>query len=273
MIFGKKFFYVALLSLFTNFTNFATASAKLGYCFFNENTGEIRENHGHEAFPMQSTFKLVLVAAVLRQAQENPKGLNYLIPVHQSDLVEWSPITKNFVKHSMTLKQLAEAALRYSDNSAANLLLDHIGGPNVLNRYAKNLIKANDFFLVNHEPNLSSKPNQRSDTCSPCGMLECLRVLLNSPNLSEHSRTLLKQWLLTNTTGAKRIRGGVPKSWPVGDKTGTGSYGITNDVAVIYPPKAKPIYLSIYRITDQIDATQDEKALADLTHTLLSSLK
>jgi beta-lactamase class A len=260
--------FFLLCSLTTAFaTKPTTDNTRIGYCYLNENTEVMRESLGDEAFPMQSTFKLALVGAVLAHADHNPKWLNQTIQIHQANLVEWSPITEKYLNQHITIKQLAEAALRYSDNTAANLLLDQIGGPEALNRFAPEL------YLVHHEPNLSSHPNTKTDISTPCGMLFRLRVLLNSPKLSNNSRAQLKQWLLTNTTGNKRIRSGVPKGWSVGDKTGTGSYGVTNDIAVIYPPKAKPIYLAIYRVSDQIDAKHDEQALADLTHTLLSNLK
>lgn len=39
-----------------------------------------------------------------------------------------------------------------------------------------------------------------------------------------------------NATGDKLIRAGVPTDWVVGDKSGAGSYGTRNDIAIVWPP-------------------------------------
>src|SRR5690348_993927 len=75
-----------------------------------------------------------------------------------------------------------------------------------------------------------------------------LRRLLVTDVLSSASRRQLESWLIGNTTGDAMIRSGVPKNWRVGDKTGRGANGATNDVAVLHPPGKKRIFIAIYTV-------------------------
>ncbi|WP_309646709.1 serine hydrolase, partial [Phenylobacterium sp.] len=60
------------------------------------------------------------------------------------------------------------------------------------------------------------------------------------------SRTRLTGWLVANQTGDARLRAGIPKTWKVGDKTGSGSHGTTNDIAVLWPPNRRPMLVAAY---------------------------
>jgi beta-lactamase class A len=48
----------------------------------------------------------------------------------------------------------------------------------------------------------------------------------------------------------------------VGDKTGTGSYGTANDIAVLWPPQRKPIVLTIFTTRREKDAEARSDILA-----------
>ena len=40
------------------------------------------------------------------------------------------------------------------------------------------------------------------------------------------------------------MRAGVPSDWQVGDKTGMGAHGSTNDVAILWPPGHAPVLVA-----------------------------
>ncbi|MFK4595506.1 hypothetical protein RKD30_002173 [Streptomyces pristinaespiralis] len=63
--------------------------------------------------------------------------------------------------------------------------------------------------------------------------------------------------------GAERVRAGVPKGWTVADKTGTGSYGTLNDIAVVWPPRSAPIVISIMSSKATEDAAYDQALIAE----------
>jgi beta-lactamase class A len=49
----------------------------------------------------------------------------------------------------------------------------------------------------------------------------------------------------------------------VADKTGTGAYGSTNDVGIVFPPQGQPVVVAIYYTNTQPDARSDSKTVAD----------
>lgn len=74
----------------------------------------------------------------------------------------------------------------------------------------------------------------------------------------------LVAWLRGNKVGDKRIRAGVPAGWAVGDKTGTGDYGTTNDAGVIWPTSRAPIVLAVYYTQTRADARAKDDVIASV---------
>ena len=66
--------------------------------------------------------------------------------------------------------------------------------------------------------------------------------------------------LVANTTGAQRIRAGLPAGWRTGDKTGSGDRNEVDDVAITWPPGRPPVLLAVY--TDPGDPTSPRIAPA-----------
>ena len=146
----------------------------------------------------------------------------------------------------MTVRDLGAAVIGYSDNTAANLLLKAIGGPEGLTRYARS-VGDPVTRLDRTEPTLNTAlDGDERDTTTPEAMLQDLRELLLADKLSAGSRQLLEGWLIANTTGDKRLRAGLPNGWRVGDKTGTGENGSLGDIAIVWPPDRAPILVVVY---------------------------
>ena len=163
------------------------------------------------------------------------------IKYQQRDLVTYSPITEQHVKDGMTVAALCAAAMQYSDNTASNLLMKILGGPEAVTAFARS-IGDRQFRLDRWETALNSSiPGDRRDTSTPNAMGQSLQRLALGNALEPHLQAQLQAWLRGNTTGAARIRAGVPADWQVGDKTGTGDYGTANDIAVLWPPRRSPV--------------------------------
>jgi len=164
----------------------------------------------------------------------------------------------------MTLAALCAAAIEYSDNTAANLLLQTIGGPEGLTRYARSLGDERT-RLDRVEPHLNSAvPGDERDTTTPTAMVGNLRTLLLGDALSQSSRQLFESWLADNKTGGEMIRAGLPNDWKIGDKTGRGGDGATNDIAIIRPPDKSPILLAIYFVGSTASPEARLGAIADV---------
>ena len=66
------------------------------------------------------------------------------------------------------------------------------------------------------------------------------------------------------TAGAARLRAGLPGQWRVGDKTGTGENGATNDVAIVWPAPGRPVLIGAYLAESNAPARERNEALADV---------
>lgn len=228
-------------------------------------TGRTVGHRSRERFPMVSTFKAVACAAVLRKARTSEPGL-------MGKVVRWSaaqvkpnsPVTAKHVKDGLTVARLCEAAITVSDNTAANMILKQIGGPAGLTRYLRSL-KDPVSRLDRWETELNDwSPRELRDTTTPAAMAGDLRAVAVGNALDPRDRDQLKAWLMATQTGAARIRAGLPKTWTIGHKTGTGgTYGTANDVAVVWPKgSSAPIVMAIYTNRRAADAAVDEKVLA-----------
>lgn len=223
------------------------SGSRIGVVAIDAANGRRLEHRPNERFLLCSTFKLLAAAAVLQRVDRGEEKLDRFVPYTQADILAYAPVTKqHLAEGGMELGALCEAAIEQSDNTAGNLLLQAIGGPAGLTKFARSFGDETT-RLDRMEPELNiSKEGDERDTTSPIAMCSALVRILTINLLSETSRELLQVWLLKNETGATLVRAGVWKDWRVGDKTGRSGQGATNDVAVIYPPEGAPIFVAIY---------------------------
>ncbi|WP_338882356.1 class A beta-lactamase [Xenorhabdus sp. TH1] len=223
------------------------ANGRLGVVLIDTSDNSIISYHANERFPLCSTSKLIAVSAILKKSETNAHLLTQRVHYQQSDLVEYSPITEKHLKEGMTLGELSAATLQYSDNTAMNLLLNQLNGPNEVTHFART-IGDNVFRLDRYEPELNTAiPGDERDTSTPQAMAKSLYHLVLGNALATTQRKQLTEWIKGNKTGGASIQAGVPKDWIVGDKTGRCDYGTTNDIAVIWPvPNRAPLVLVTY---------------------------
>jgi beta-lactamase class A len=69
------------------------------------------------------------------------------------------------------------------------------------------------------------------------------------------------------------IRAGVPTTWRVGDKTGRGDNGATNDVAVLRPPNRPPIFLAIYSVGSTTAASERTATIAEVARLIAEAFQ
>jgi beta-lactamase class A len=245
---------------------------RLGVAALDTGNGRRIEYRAAEQFPMCSTFKFLLAAVILRQGDREP--LDQQLLYGADDLLEWAPITrKHLSEGEMTVRELCAAAIEYSDNTAGNLLLRAIGGPSKLTEHLRSLGDPVT-RLDRTEPSLNSAmPGDQRDTTTPGAMLSNLKLLLLDERLSQDSRSQLEAWLQASTTGAKRIRAGLPSNWRVGDKTGTGENGAASDIAIVRPPERAPILIAIYLVGSASDVDLLDRSIARTASFIVQSLQ
>ncbi|XYH26013.1 class A beta-lactamase [Pantoea ananatis] len=222
------------------------AGGRLGVAVTDTADGAVFTYRGEARFPLCSTSKVFAVAAILKKSESANGLMSEKIAIHKADLVNYNPITEKHVGATMTVAELSAAALQYSDNTAMNALLTRLGGPQQVNAFARS-IGDSTFRLDRKEPELNTAiPGDKRDTTSPDAMMQSLKKLVLGKALAPAQRQQLTDWMKGNTTGANSIRAGLPASWTVADKTGSGDYGTTNDIAVIWPPHHAPLVLVTY---------------------------
>lgn len=238
---------------------------RLGVAILDTASGTSLTHRSTERFPMCSTFKLVAAAAVLARVDRKEDSLDRIIPFTKADLLAYAPVTTQRVgEGGMPLGDLCEAAITMSDNTAANLMLATFGGPTGLTAYARS-IGDRVTRLDRTEPTLNeSTPGDPRDTTSPAAILGTMKRLLLGDALTSASRERLTAWLVATKTGDARVRAGVPRGWRVGDKTGTGSHGSTNDVAIVFPPGRAPILIAAFITQTTATTSVGEAVLADI---------
>jgi beta-lactamase class A len=220
-----------------------------------------------ERFPMCSTFKFLLVAAVLARVDARRERLDRKVAFVKRDLLEYAPVTTAHAGAGfMTVGALCAAAIEVSDNTAANLLIELLGGPQAVTRYARTL---GDSFtrLDRSEPSLNSAiPGDARDTTTPAAMARDARAVLTGSALLPASRKRLTSWTIGCLTGTTCIRAGIPSSWRAGDKTGSGRNGTRNDVAILWPPGRAPIIVAAYLTGATVPSQARAAALARVGH-------
>lgn len=246
-------------------------NARLGVYAKDTGTGMVVAYHADERFPMCSTYKVLTVAAILHRDRQ--PELARRITYTKADLVQPSPVTARHVAAGLTIEQLCQAAVSYSDSTAANLLLGQLGGPAALTAYSRSL---GDHVtrLDRTEPTLNEgTPGDVRDTTSPRAMGTDYESLLLGTALPSSDRSLLTRWMAGNTTGAGRIRAGVPASAKVAEKTGTGGYGTANDIGIIWPTGRKPIVLAIMSTQSNQSAQPSDAIIAQATKAVLAAVR
>jgi beta-lactamase class A len=238
------------------------SNGRLGVAAFNTADNAQLSYRADERFPFCSTFKLLLTSAILARSAHDDGLLARRITYTQGDLVNYSPVSEKHVADGMTVAELCAAALQYSDNSAANLLIRLLGGPSSVTAFARS-IGDNEFRLDRMETELNTAiPGDLRDTTTPAAMARDLQRLALGDALGAAQRDQLQTWMRGNTTGDARIRAGVPRDWQVADKTGTGDYGTSNDIAVLWPPAKPPIVVVIYFTQREQDAKARNDVIA-----------
>ena len=252
----------------------AKAGGRVGVFAFDTGSGRQLAHRPDERFPMCSTFKWVLAAAILSRVERGQLSLDERVSYDSTALLDNAPVTtKHIAEGSMTVGTLAQAAITVSDNTAANLLLAKLGGPAGFTGFVRSLGDSVT-RLDRTEPALNSNDaGDPRDTTSPGAMVGLMRKVLCGDVLSTANRDRLLGWLRACETGKDRLRAGLPRDWIVGDKTGSGKRGAVNDIAIALPPGRGPILVASYLSDGNAGLPALTAAQADIGRLVAGSFK
>ncbi|MDF3298602.1 class A beta-lactamase [Streptomyces tropicalis] len=242
--------------------------ARLGVYGRNVRTGRVLAYRAGERFAMCSTFKALAAAAVLH----GRVPLDRVVVYPPADLLPNSPVTVRHVADGMTVGDLCAAAIRYSDNTAGNLLLRQIGGPAGLTRFLRRLGDPVT-RLDRWEPDLNAAvAGDPRDTTTPEALARSVERPALGRVLPDRDRARFVDWMRGTTTSGERFRKGLPAGWTVADKTGTGDYASANDVGVAWTTRRTPLVLAVLTTKPDRDAAADEPLVAAAARVLARTL-
>lgn len=247
---------------------------RIGVSIHDTDSGRRWDHRGDERFPMCSTFKLLAAAAILERVDDGTDSLERRVIIREQDLVDYSPVLKDRVGGSgATLATICRAAVTLSDNTAGNMMLKSIGGPQGFTAFMRSLGDGVT-RLDRREPELNTAiPGDERDTTSPRAMTASVETLLFGRTLSPRSRRQLADWMLDCRTGDGKLRAGLPKRWRIGEKTGGGANGTSNDVAVIWPPVRDAVIVSVFATGSSASPEARNAAIASIGKALAETIR
>lgn len=225
---------------------------------------------------MCSVFKTLAVAAVLRDLDRHGETLARRIHYTAADVrtAGGGTVTSKpeNLAAGLTVAELSDAAIRYSDNTAGNLLLRELGGPTAITRFCRSLGDPKT-RLDRWEPQLNTaEPWRVEDTTTPRAIARTYARLVLGDALHYRDRDRLTTWLLGNTTSTERFRRGLPENWTIADKTGTGEHGTANDVGIAWTPDGAPVVLAVLTTKPAPDAAADNPLVAATASVLAAAV-
>jgi beta-lactamase class A len=240
---------------------------RLGVHILDSQSGKRLALDDKSRYAMASTFKMPLAASLLWQVDHGAFPVTLPLAIDKADLLPHSPILEKAIEKGateLTVRDLCGAAVAFSDNAAANILLKAMGGPDALTKFMRSIgdeTTRMDRFETELNSNL---PGDERDTTTPHAMVESMLRIFTQDVLSLGSRALLIDWMTASKTGLDRVRKGLPRTWVSSDKTGTGPNGAFNDLVLTWPLERRPILIAVYMSESKLPAAQLAAAQAEI---------
>lgn len=239
-------------------------SGHIGVAVLNTQTNQLWSYNGDQAFPMMSTFKTLACAKLLADNDKKIIDKSAQITINKQQLIPWSPITEKLIGKNISLNEACEATMLMSDNTAANVILQHTGGPKALTLFMREL-GDNSTRLDRFEPQLNqAEKNDLRDTTTPKAMVYTLNNLLLEDTLEQKSKSQLIEWMKNNKVSNPLLRSILPQSWSIADRSGAGGNGSRGITAMVWNKQHKPLIISIYLTQTQLNMEQRNQAIVEV---------
>ena len=211
--------------------------------------GPLVTYQAHEVFPTASVIKVLIMATAFAAQERRPGALSETIVFDRgADLIGGSDfMSEQDDGARFTVKQLIVPMIQVSDNTAANLLIEHFG-TNAINAMGKRAGMTRTHLgrtfldtsaVVHHHDNVSTPADMgRLLYAIERGAHEAIPTIVSA----EHCRSMVD--VMLGQTDREKIPQGLPPGTKVANKTGEIT-GTRNDVAIIGPFGDQPVILTI----------------------------
>ncbi|MDW2114434.1 CARB family carbenicillin-hydrolyzing class A beta-lactamase [Vibrio sp. 1731] len=248
-------------------------SSRIGVSVWDTQADERWDYRGDERFPLMSTFKTLACAKMLSDMDSGKLSKNATAKVDERSIVVWSPVMDKLAGQNTRIEHACEAAMLMSDNTAANLVLNEIGGPKAVTMFLRTIgDKATRLDRI--EPRLNeATPGDSRDTTTPNAILNTLRTLVEGETLSYESRVQIKIWMQDNKVSDSLMRSVLPTGWSIADRSGAGGHGSRGINAIIWKENHRPVYISIYVTETELSLQARDQLVAQISQLILQKYK
>jgi len=251
----------------------ARIGGRIGYAMSDLNSGQTWGYRADDRFPVSSTFKALLCGVILARVDAGEEAMDRLVTFGAGDLVTYSPVTETRLDTGMTVGELCKSAVTISDNTAGNLLLATVDGPEGFTAALRD-IGDTTTRLDRWETALNEgAPGDMKDTTTPQAALSTLRALLFGEVLTPTSRRQLADWMIADAVADDLLRASLPEAWVIGDKSGAGGHGSRSIIAVIWPTPDRPVLAAIYMTENDADMPARNAAIAEIGAAMFAELR
>lgn len=245
---------------------------RIGVAVLNSSDDQIWHYKGNQKFPLMSTFKTLACSKMLKMSEDGQLNINIETVVEKNSLVVWSPVTKALVGKAITLVKACEATMLTSDNTAANIVLAHIGGPKGVTSFMRS-IGDMDTRLDRIEPDLNEAiQGDMRDTTTPKAMVNSLQQILFGGTISQKASDQLKTWMQKNTISDALLRSVLPEGWYIAGRTGAGGNGSRAITAIIWSESHSPIIVAIYVTETELTLSERNQVIAEVGAVIFNTL-
>ncbi len=246
---------------------------RIGISIWDTQSNKHWDYRGNERFPLVGTFKTLACATMLKKMDTGTLRKSTTAKIDKQDIVGWSPVTDKLNGQNVRIEHACEAAMLTNDNTAANLVLNQIGGPRSVTLFVRSLgDKATRLDRI--EPKVNEAPaGSKLDTTTPNAIVNTLEVLIEGNALSYESRVQLKIWMQDNEVSDSLMRSVLPSGWSIADRSGPGGNGSHGLNAVIWKENHSPIYISIYITDTELSVQATEQLIAQISQLILYNYK
>ena len=239
-------------------------SGRIGVSVIDSHNQQQWHYNGNERFPMMSTFKTLACAKMLQDSDATILDRNKIAPIESDSLITWSPVTKDLVGGTITIEKACEATMLTSDNTAANIVLQHIGGPTGVTQFLRSIgDEVTQLDRIEPELNQAIAGDVR-DTTTPNAMNKTLQRILFEDVLTKDSKEQLKEWMKGNTVSDSLLRSVLPQAWSIADRSGAGAHGSRGITAVIWTKKREPLFISIYLTQTELSMSERNLIITEI---------
>lgn len=225
---------------------------------------------GNAKQPLLSVFKFFIALKVLNEADRGRIHLETKLKIGAADADKnlYSPMLEKYTAFpfEISVAELMEYMVSESDNNAADILLEYVGGAKEAERYMQGIGFGEIEISVNEKEMNADIEKQYVNKARARDVAKAMQAAREGNLLSEKSRSFLDEIMLGTVTGPDKIRAGLPKGIKLGHKTGSssrkadGTKIADNDAGFILLPNGEACYIAVM-ITDSRMSDKDNAGL------------